>query len=783
MIVSLPKREVVPIMNLPLGTGNSVDMKPFLGNSLRKYRGIAACSLMMVSAVVYAQDQDEQDQDAPAPEPEVQQQLDRVGAEDDQKPSVLEKKTSEKRTLYFIGPKLPSQRQQGPSIGAPITIFPKPLVAKGSIVIQAPPEAGAGQTPVENPVSAEGRLSPAEGIPVEDDLEVDQLSQKEAENPERPEAEGLDTLAPERTLPLLDADADSGGVGDIDQDKIQEGLLEQIDPSGLPVLGLANPIDTVWQGYERATIQKFLQRLAKPSFSPTLTRLAASVAGSRFSLPAPNGQEDILKIIEARLAVFEASANTSAYVSLLDGLPADGDWSALASHTVRAHLLKGELTDACLIGETERAGDTDPYWVRLAAFCMAAAGNRSGVDFQLGILEETSELEPVFYQLLDQILVEAEQPPGAILPDPVTITESLQTDILTVAMARLSRAKIQEIDAQRLNPLSISMLLENPSISTDAQTMLVAYLLERGIGQEAAIASFARSFALQDGEIEAALAATDKASADDQLDGEIAEAVQELDAEQLELPAMTEGRLQAVLLAAIAGADDQDTRNRAFDRFWTRATDTGKLASAAPVLNLLTRNEASLASATPETHGQLARAAMLSGDGQFANHWSRRLRTTVAGQDAGADNALIALWPLLALGEQGTSESAASRLNLWWQQQSDNPEAYQQANLLFSVVGAKNSDVPEALWDKVAQGPATFNGAAISPALWRKFEMSVHAEDPVAALSSLYQLLSEIGPADLPPAISGVLVSGLKRLGFEDTAKALALEILISQKL
>lgn len=783
MIVFLPKLEVVPIMNLPLGNGNSVDMKPFLGNSLRKYRGIAVSSLMMVSVVAYAQDQDEQDQDAPGPEPEVQQQLDRVGAEGDQKPSVLEKKTPEKRTLYFIGPKLQSQRQQGPSIGAPITISPKPLVAKGSIVIQAPPEAGAGQTPVENPVSPESRFSPAEDIPVENGLEADRQSQIELENPEQPEAEGLDILAPEGALPLLDVGANSGEIGDIDQEGIQEGLLEQIDPSGLQVLGLANPIDTVWQGYDRATIQTFLQRLAKPSFSPTLARLAESVAGSRFSLPAPNGQEDVLKTIEARLAVFEASANTSAYVSLLDGLPADGDWSALANHTVRAHLLKGELTDACLIGETERAGDTDPYWVRLAAFCMAAAGNRGGVDFQLSILEETSELEPVFYQLLDQILVEAEQPPGAILPDPVTIEGSLQTDILTVAMARLSRVKIQSIDTQNLNPLSISLLLENPSLSAEAQTMLVAYLLERGIGQEAAVASFARSFALQTGEIEAVLAATDKASTDDQRDDEIAEAAQELDAELLELPVMTEGRLQAVLLAAIAGADDQDTRNRAFDRFWTRATDTGKLAAAAPVLNLLTSNEASLASATSEMHGKLARAAMLSGDGQFANHWSRRLRTTVAGQDAGADNALIALWPLLALGEQGASESAASRLNLWWQQQSENPEAYLQANLLFSVMGANSGDVPEALWGEIAQGSATFEGVVISPALWRKFEMSVHAEDPVAALSSLYQLLSEIGPADLPPAISGVLVFGLKRLGFEDTAQALALEILISQKL
>jgi len=685
-----------------------------------------------------------------------------------------EKKGQEKltkKTLYFIGPKLRSERQQGPSIGAPISILPKPLVAKGSVLVPPPMERAVDTDQLQ---SDSNDAPGTEGQPgLETDLELATSSPLDGTVP-------IDTQLGD---PLNDQFGEQ--LPDTDPDIIQAGFLERIDPSGLAVEGIAQPIDTVWQGYDRATIRVFLERLSLPTFSPTLTRLASSIAGSSFSLPAPSSQDDILNIIEARLAVFRATANASAYGDLLAGLPVDSDWSALAHHTARAHLLKGELTDACLIAEAERAEDTDPYWLRLAAFCMAAAGNRTGVDFQLGILEETTELDPVFYQLLDQILVEAEQPPGAVLLEPVTLDGALQADILTVAMARLARARIPEIASKGLDPLSIPLLLENPALSIEAQSLLVSYLIERGIDKSDATANFARSITLQDGELEAALAISAVADRAMTAAGGDTVDVAADSGQDLAAQIVDEDRLQTTLLAVFAGAGTHEQQLLAFNHLWQRAAAGGKQAAIAPVLAELAGGDkvARGDAMTADIRGYLARALMLSADGQAVNGWSRGLRTSVAGQDPVVDGVLISLWPLLALGEDHFAEDFATRLELWWVQHPKDPDGFKQANLLFSLTDAVGGDISDALWLELSGGPAVFDGVVISSALWRNFEMNVRAQDPLAALSSLYQLLGEAGPADLPPAVSGVLISGLMQLGFEDTARSLALEILISQKL
>lgn len=748
-------------------------------NLIRPFVFCLATISLLLAGVIYAsppvtaQDQGDQadaTQQPPTDNPDVE-------TPDAERPAAKQNEEGPaKKTLYFIGPKVSAERQQGPSIGAPTSILPKPLVPKGSVPMPVPEDMLALL-----PAAQDGAVTKP---PTKDGIDPDKIDdQPPADAP--PIIDGA-------LQPVNGVQADGAEVADPDDvGDIQEGALERIDPSGLAVDGLANPIETVWQGYDRADVTLFLGQLAQPSLSPTLTRLAGSIAGSGFSLPAPDGLDDIIKVIDARLSVFEATANAKAYIGLIEGLPSDGDWSALSRHLARAHLLKSELTDACLIAETERERDADPYWVRLAAFCMAATGNRTGVDFQLGILEETIQVEPVFYQLLDQILIEAEQPPGAILSEPITLRGAIQADILTAAMARLARARVPAIAATGLNPLAVPLLLENPSLSIEAQSMLVAYLIERGIADGEAIAAFARSVSLQDGEGQAALAFAAQAaqSPADQGQPDVAVDLAQVtdtapDAGAV-APVVDDNRLQTTLLALIAGAGGDAQKIPAFDYFWQHAEKGGKQAAVAPVLTALIQPEgfADLTLVTPNLRARLARLEALSGDQQNAGGWSRGLRTSVAGQNLDVDRALVDLWPLLTFKGDNLAVNSASRLALWWQQQAASPQAFQRANLLFSLIDAAGSEVSNDLWLKLTDGPGAFEGVTISPALWRQFELNIQNKDPLAAISSLYRLLSEVGPAELPPAISGVLVSGLMRLGFEDTARALALEVLISQKL
>lgn len=648
------------------------------------------------------------------------------------------------KTLYFIGPRVRAERQQGPSIGAPQSIRPQPYLPPGTLIVPPPGDTA--------PDEVEGLAAGAQALP--DATEADPADLDAVRSEEFLEAEpGAQDTAP----------AAAGGF--------LEGQLEQLDPSGMPVAGDGPVANTVWQGYSRQSIEQFLGGLAQPSLSPALTRLAGQIARSRFVLPAAASEQEVVSLIENRLHVFQATADTEAYIALVDGLPADRDWSPLSRHLARAHLIKGELPDACAVAQQQRAEDDDPYWVRLAAFCMAATGNRGGVDFQLGILEETIEVDPVFYQLLDQILVEAEQLPGAVLPPAPALNGALKTDVLTVAMARLARVRIQDVDALSVNPLAVVLLLQNPNLDRSAQAKLLSYLLARGIAGGERVAALARSLPLEPGEDELAFSVLAAAEA----------AVDGADQPETTVDLIDTDTLETVLLALVADGSQPERQARALGALWRIQSENGRQVASAPAFNALL-----LGSSVPSDTAVAeiaARSALLAGDSGAFRRWSRLLRISVAGEDADTDAALRSLWPLIALADDGATPVAQSRLGLWWQQQVGEPDRYRLANLLFSVGEALGRPVPGSLWQALNDGPSVIEGVSVAPALWRRYLGATAGQDPIAALSSLYQLLSEIGPADMPPAVAGSLVSGLVDLGFDQAARDFALELLIAQGL
>lgn len=671
--------------------------------------------------------------------------------------------TPERRTLYFIGPKIALDRQLGPSVGTPKSILPQPLISPGSLAVPEPETSlEVGETTTEA-----GTIEPE--LPL--DVNPSGLPDSELLVPAGPgdEAAAVRDQEPETGTPGQAPENDVDTT--FQTDAFQEGILQQIDASGLPV---GNGLDTVWQGYGRGDIHDFLALLAQPSLSPTLTRFASMIAASRFNLPEPANDQEVTDFLDARLTVFQSQADREAYVGLIDQLPKDRDWNALARHFAKAHLLKGELTDACTVADTQRAVDQDPYWVRMSAFCMAATGNRAGVDFQLGILEETTALDPVFYQLIDQILVEAEQPAGAVLPPIIPLDGVLPTDILSAAMARLARVNIMDVNVASLNPLAVPLLLENPMVLRDAQSKLIAYLIDRGVVKSEQVAEFAAAFDVSEdesGAISAWLAASeaDDEASDDGLD----------EAEEVVLP-FEQTTLQSVLLAKIARHDAEAPV--ALNVLWRQAIAAGQQAAIAPALSAITDpGSPSALQTVPQAVALLTRAAFVSGKEVGAEGWLRRLRTRVAGEDPDADQALVGLWPVMAVSD-GTDEPSGAALDRWWMLQSGSEGGYRTANLLFTILEALGGSVAQEQWSALENGPVLYEGGSLAPAVWRRFLLGMQGNDPVAVLSALYEISVQVGPADLPPAVAGTLVAGLKQMNFEDTARALALEILISQK-
>lgn len=659
-------------------------------------------------------------------------------------PSAKLKKANSPRSLYFLGARPELKRQLGPAIGQPTSILPQPFVPRGSIQMPPAPEIGTQGT---------------EGVSQASQFEVapDQASS----NPVDLNTNGgqvIDGVPAAQTVELDTVQANNAAVAADDaglvEGQLEEGSLERLDPSGMPVAGADAAFGNIlWQGYSRDQVIARLNDFSEVGGSPSLAQIANKIALSGAAVEGQASNDQMLAFIEARLQLLMQLGNRRGYVDLLDALPAGYDWSSLSRHFANAYLLDGKIGDACELAAEQRVNDDDAYWLRMVAFCEAARGNRAGVDFQLGILEEVSNVQSTFYQLIDQILVEAEQPPGAALPATITLPESLRIDVLEATMVRLARASVPELSRESVNPLAVGLMLSLPGVSDDAKAALMGLAVRRGWADGALLAMFARNLQSDQDQEQAAL---QLAAEDDRFN------------------------IDAVFAHLAAAPADIDERSVTVKRAWDRALKNTYIAVAGDSLLRLT---ADMKPNAPNG-GVMARAALISGQQDVAAKWFLALRSQQAGSNPEIDAALVSIAPLMkAAATENVPNVTTDMLARWWQSQSTRADRFERANLLFTVLEALGEPVEDEAWSWLEEGPVAFGGTVPAPAQWRRFLIAANKGDAPTALAFAFRLLSEGGTAAVPASLAGSLVGTLGRMGLQEEARKIATEILISQGL
>lgn len=624
---------------------------------------------------------------------------------------------------YYLGntPKL--KRQTGPAVGKPLAILPQPYLPKGSVAVPPVPEGSSSVAPAvvqqnEDADSLEVVQSGAETLP------TDVGSQ--------PYEQSDGTAGEEADRAATDSEA-----------MITEGELDLLDPSGIPAGEETFPRD-FWTGRDRAEVIAALHRFGSPSASGALNDAAIKVALSGFNLPGPVSADDVDAFISARLDLLAAYGDQRGYLALLERLPKDRDWSGLARHIANGHLLSGRIGEACALAGNQRSGDNDPYWLRIAAFCRAVRADRRGVDFQLGILEEVSEVRATFYALLDQILIEAEQQTSGVMTSAGALNASLKVDVLEATMARLAKVQVPELALEDVNPLAVSAMLSIPGVAQEAKISLLGTALKTGWVSGDTFAEFARTLNVG---LDESMAAFEMAETDDRFE------------------------IDMVLAATAAKAQEATERDAAFNSLWLRALGSGMAQSMAAGITKLADGPAAL----------MVRAALLSGDQAAAASAFTKIRASQAGRDAVMDQALLDTWPLaVAAGIVSAPRVTDARLRDWWQQQEARDDRFERANLLFTVLEGLGHTVPDSVWAELDAGPARLNGQSASVAQWRRFLRAAENDDRPGSLMGAFRLMSS---ASVPPSLAGSLVGTLREQGFDAEAHALAAEILISQGL
>ena len=441
----------------------------------------------------------------------------------------------------------------------------------------------------------------------------------------------------------------------------------------------------------------------------------------------------------------------------MDDLPPDTDWQNLEDELAQASLYRGDLATACDLAEKARRRRDDAFWLKVAVMCAAANSDRASVDFQLGILEETEAVSPAFYALSDMLLIEAEIGSSG---DRV-LGSALALDSLSVAMARLAKARITQVDLVSASPLALQAALVLPGLDGIAREEVSEAALKQVMVDPVRMAADARSRVLADGR----------------------KATLFVDAETD--PSFVVDFDLLTLLSASAEAELD--RRSALEALWRRSGPQTRM-NLAPVL-------VDLAADLPVT-GEASdvvrvRAALAAGNGFEANRYFAALRTVGQLDRPETAAALVEVAPLMALfAEDADLALSADLLARWADAGQPTRDKALKAALLLSVAEGLGFIVTEESWVRVGslvrlseqtQGALAVSISQVAAPLvpWRKLVKARLEADKPALYAAAMELLTPDHPLRLSPAMVGSVIAALRESGDAEAARLLALDLLI----
>ncbi len=662
---------------------------------------------------------------------------------DPAKPVVVEeaKKPIGSQKRFFNLNKGPSlKRQTGPVGAAPKSIMPHPFVAKGSVVV--PPAPIVEKASLDN------------------GLQLDGLSQ-EALGPDtnRSSLEDLNNQLLDDETRLMPAEVQEDDISNLarsfQQTDIEIAALDEIDPSGVAIITTvegAMPRD-FWAGKSRNEIIENFDYFGNAGGSAIAAELAMKMALSGFNLPTPLNPEEVTSFINARLNLLDRRGNHIGFSAMLSSLPADRDWTALDRASARNALVSGNRSKLCrLAGNHQGTDSQEVYWLRLMIFCHAAKGERATADFTLSMLDELGPVESSFYQLIDHLLVESES--GATLVNVPTINDALPVQPLEAALITMIRARVQQLNLDRIDPIAVPMILASPTVATSAKAKLVAKILKEDWISSDTLDGFIRSYQPTDNE---------RASA-------------------VELHDVEDNFVIDVVLAHMMAEDvPVDERLSYMEKAWARALAGGYAVQVAPVYSKL------IADIIPHLDlatgaGTIVRMSLMAGDYDQASNWLTMLRQMPSGTNALRDAMLVNLYPLAVVsGIDGISQPSAMLFDAWWALNKDNEGIYTNAAVLAGVLEARGYTVPNKFWTLLENGPVMLDSNAASPALWRKLQIADLSGDRAGVLSVSVRLLSGASPAKVPATLAGSIIATLVKHGHREVARRMAAEMLITR--
>lgn len=503
----------------------------------------------------------------------------------------------------------------------------------------------------------------------------------------------------------------------------------------------------LWRGARRAQIVELMGLMPGATPSATMNALAQRLLVTTAVVPPPAGAADESpdRYLALRLQKLAALGDAALAADLARAAPGRGQDEAVVRTVADAALLAGVTDAAC--GEARSAvGAYDrPYWRKMLAFCQMLAGERAPANLTASLLRESvKDGDDAFYELLAAIGGDRNAKPAS-LPAPTP---------LHVAMLRAAKIAPPADAYDAKDAAVLAALAQLPEGALDSRIVAAERAEAYGALPAAALVKLYEEPRFTQAQLANALTGSESESGP---------------------------RARALLYAAQARQNTAAGRAVLIQRALALSQDAGLFSTTARVY-------ADAIAAIPPT-GDLAwfaasatRALFAAGREREGRTWLAALGGGLGGGVAGTASDAKEVPPAVALLPYALLTAEPGGVPTWdadlWRRwrAAQGPLAATRASLLLTLLEGLGRPAPEQAWDGLARAGTGGADHLPSPSVQRTLEVAAATERRGLAILAALDTLGPDGPAGTHPLVIGMAVAGLRNIGLEPEARALAVD-------
>ncbi len=530
--------------------------------------------------------------------------------------------------------------------------------------------------------------------------------------------------------------------------------IETLQSVGGDSFGLRNGADglgaDLWRGARRGQIIELMNLIPGATPSATMNALAQRLLLTTAAVP--NGASAAPdSYLATRLNRLEALGDAALAADLAQSAPGRGQDEVVVRVMADAAFLAGAHEAACSEVRSAAAASGDIAWRKALAFCQMIGNERAQANLTAATLREQSPQavkdDAAFFALLAALGGDRNAKPVA-LPTPTP---------LHVAMLRAAK-------------------LAAPAGAFEAQDMAVLAALAQ----------------LPEGPLDARLAAAERAEAYGALPTSVLiKLYEELRFTQPQLANALTGaesesgpRARALLYGAQARQGAASARAVLIQRALSMSQDAGLFPTSARVY-------ADALSGIPPTSdlawfaASATRALFAAGRIREGRAWLGALGGGLGGGVGGTATSAQEIPPAVALLPYALITAEPRSVPVWepelWQRwrAAQGPVMATRASLLLTLLEGLGRPAPEEAWDGLGRAQTDRADHLPAPSVLRTLEVSAATDRKGLAVLAALATFGPEGPAGTHPLVIGMALAGLRNIGLEVEARALAVDAAI----